>query len=416
MANFSKMPLLVTDYSWTQTDSTVYISVPLKGAKASQVDIVATDQYIKVHFPPYLFEAFLSQPVDEDRSTAKVGNGAAVLTLPKKTQQLWEQLMKATDKETKKELREKALIKHQEKLCAESKEKAKKQQDEKKYALKTMMKLEQEERDNIQQIKDLERERTTAELQAWKHKQKEQHQQQLPNQSLNKKAQTTPDKKSTQRGVSEAKTRPDNSGPKTKTQSKELPAPRASGSIQVTFTPRVFPTALRESRVTEEEEWLMKQAEARRACSAALEDLQDLKEEERNPDWLKDKGDKCFATGHYLGAVNAYSLAIRLNRKLPALFSNRAACHLKLKNLHKAIEDSSQALELLTPAVPANASARARAHVRRGSAFCQLQLYTEGLQEYQAALKIDPENSELQSDTQRIRDIIQGSEAEPQTH
>lgn len=51
---------------------------------------------------------------------------------------------------------------------------------------------------------------------------------------------------------------------------------------------------------------------------------------------------KCFVTGDYLGAVNAYNLAIRLNRKIPALYSNRAACHLKLRNLHKAIEDSSQ--------------------------------------------------------------------------
>lgn len=195
----------------------------------------------------------------------------------------------------------------------------------------------------------------------------------------------------------------------------ELPAPRASGSIQVKFTPRVFPTALRESRAAEEEEWLRKQAEARRACSAALEDLKDLKEEERNPEWLKDKGDKCFATGDYLGAVNAYSLAIKINRKLPSLYSNRAACHLKLKNLHKAIEDSSQALELLTPAVPINAAARARAHVRRGTAFCQLQLYTEGLQEYLAALKIDPENAELQKDAQKIREIIQGSADAAQT-
>lgn len=47
-------------------------------------------------------------------------------------------------------------------------------------------------------------------------------------------------------------------------------------------------------------------------------------------------------TGNYLAAVNAYNLAIRLNRKIPALYSNRAACHLKLRNLHKAIEDSSQ--------------------------------------------------------------------------
>lgn len=46
--------------------------------------------------------------------------------------------------------------------------------------------------------------------------------------------------------------------------------------------------------------------------------------------------------GNFQAAVNAYNLAIKLNRKIPALFSNRAACHLKLRNLHKAIEDSSQ--------------------------------------------------------------------------
>lgn len=50
----------------------------------------------------------------------------------------------------------------------------------------------------------------------------------------------------------------------------------------------------------------------------------------------------CFLRGDYLGAVSAYSLAIRLHPRSPALYSNRAACHLKLKNLHKAVEDSSQ--------------------------------------------------------------------------
>lgn len=49
-----------------------------------------------------------------------------------------------------------------------------------------------------------------------------------------------------------------------------------------------------------------------------------------------------FAMGDYLGAVNAYNLAVRLNSKLPLLYLNRAACHLKLRNLHKAIEDSSK--------------------------------------------------------------------------
>lgn len=37
-----------------------------------------------------------------------------------------------------------------------------------------------------------------------------------------------------------------------------------------------------------------------------------------------------------------------------------------------------KALELLTPPVAVNANARMKAHVRRGTAFCQLELYVEG--------------------------------------
>ncbi|KAM4573670.1 dynein axonemal assembly factor 4 [Odontesthes bonariensis] len=409
------MPLHVTDHTWTQTDSTVCISVPLKGAKPGKVDIVATDDYLKVHFPPFLFEAFLFEPVDDDNSTAKVGNGVAVFSLSKKTNRLWDSLTISTDdKETKREIRERALEKHQQKLSSESEQKAEKQRAEKKYALETTMKLENDERDRIKQMKDVEREKTTAELAAWQQRQKEkaeeEHQLKLHRRgSLNHRAgssETQEDAATTSRG--------DKPG-QSDTKSKKKPAnpPRASGNIRITFTPRVFPTALRESRLPEEEEWLQKQAEARRAVSAAADELKDLTEEERNPDWLKDKGNKCFAAGDYLGAVNAYSLGLRLNRKIPALYSNRAACHLKLRNLHKAIEDASQALDLLTPAVAANAAARARASVRRGSAFCELQLYAEGLQDFEAALKIDLHDEALQADAQRIRDIIQGSAASP---
>ncbi|XP_059191882.1 dynein assembly factor 4, axonemal [Centropristis striata] len=417
------MPLIVTDYSWTQTDSTVCICVPLKGAKDCKVDILSTDEYLKVHFPPYLFEAFLFEPVDDDRSTAKVGNGVAVISLQKRTNKVWKHLMITSyDKEKKKEVRERALLEYQEKLSSESRSKAERRHAVKKYTLETMMKLEKKERDCIQKMKSDEQEKTTAELAAWqlRQKQKAEEEAKLKLQSQrdnhNKQKAMTGMQKN---GCSDGKEVKLHQGGIVEAKSKRkqvfLPAPRLGGNIQVTFTPRVFPTALRESRVPEENEWLEKQAEARRSSKADVEELTDLKEEERNPDWLKDKGDKCFATGDYLGAVNAYSLAIRLNTKIPALYSNRAACHLKLKNLHKAIEDSSQALDLLTPPVAANAAARARASVRRGFALCQLQLYAEGLQDYQAALKIDPHNEALQADTQRIRDIIQGTAANPET-
>ncbi|XP_018526903.1 dynein axonemal assembly factor 4 isoform X2 [Lates calcarifer] len=376
------MPLLVTDYSWTQTETTVYIHVPLKGTAAGKVDVVSTDEYLKVHFPPYLFEAFLFEAVNDDRSSAKIREGEAVISLSKTTNNMWRHLMRDTDDKIKKmQVRERALLKYQEKLCSESRSKAEKQRAERKYALETMMKLEQEERHSIQRIKDTERQRTTTEMETWQLRQKqraeEKSQGKLHRDDHNKlRAEKQPQ---------------GHSGQSDRKQPADLPAPRTSRNIQVTFTPRVFPTALRESRAAEEEEWLRKQAEARRAVNADVEELGDLKEEDRNPEWLKNKGEQ--------------------NKRIPALYSNRAACHLKLGNLHKAIEDSSQALDLLIPPVAANAAARARASVRRGSAFCRLQLYAEGLQDYQAALKIDPHNEALQTDTQRIQDIIQGSAA-----
>ncbi|XP_037539040.1 dynein assembly factor 4, axonemal [Nematolebias whitei] len=388
------MPLHVTDFTWTQTDSAVHVCVPLKGAKTGSVDVVSTDEYLKVHFPPFLFEAFWFRPVVDERSSAKISDGVAVFTLPKRSQQVWERLMRNTDdKETRRTIRERALKEQQLKVSAENKRRAENLQAERRFAVEATMKLENEERDQIQKMKDAERERTTVELAAWQNH---------LNQARTRTTGPEPEPTSPGRNQLDAEK---------KKNWVEVPPLRPGRTIGVTFTPRDFPTALRESRVPEEEEWLRKQAEARRGVGSDLTELKDLTEEEKNPDWLKERGDKCFRSGDHLGALNAYSLALRLNNKLPALYSNRAAVHLKLRNLHKAIEDCSQALDLLSPVVGANAAARLRASVRRGSAFCQLQLYAEGLQDYEAALKIDPHNEALQEDAQRIRDIIQGSAA-----
>ena len=47
--------------------------------------------------------------------------------------------------------------------------------------------------------------------------------------------------------------------------------------------------------------------------------------------------------------------------------------------------------------------------MRRGSAFCELELYPEGLLDYEAALKIDPNNNEVLEDAENIRKIIVGT-------
>ncbi|XP_007535291.1 dynein axonemal assembly factor 4 [Erinaceus europaeus] len=416
------MPLLVSSYSWQQTVSTVILTVPLPGACVRDADVFCGKRYLKVNCPPFLFELFLYAPIDDVTSKAKIGNDTIVFTLYKKKAAMWESLsMSRVDKEMMKAIREKSILQAQETAEEAAEARAAARREDQKYALNVMMKIEEEERKKIEDMKENERVKATKELEAWKECQGKAEKQQRSQRRDKIRQQEKPTGE--ERSKLEQKSRTGSSAPRkpalkgrnsgnmfSETSKKEIPAPRTSGSIKINFTPRVFPTALRESWVAEEEEWLHKQAEARRAMNADVPELGDLKEEEKNPEWLKDKGNKLFAAADYLAAVNAYNLAIRLNSRLPLLYLNRAACHLKLKNLHKAIEDSSKALELLTPAVADNANARMKAHVRRGTAFCQLELYVEGLQDYEAALKIDPSNQVVQNDAEKIRNIIQGTE------
>ncbi|XP_032926499.1 dynein axonemal assembly factor 4 isoform X1 [Catharus ustulatus] len=417
------MPVWLREHSWRQTLTAVYLSLPLRGARATPGSIFCSEQYLKVSVPPFLFEAVLYAPIDDTNSTAKIGNGNIFFTLYKKEPALWDSLTLAnTDKEKLQNLRENAVLKAQEKAKEETEARKITKQEHKKYALEATMKLEEAERKRIEDLKEKERTKVAKELELWKKQQKdgdkyksiqkkgELHQEVEPlkerkNEKMNKTG--IPNDRTSKTRLKSTKGSCSIFSQNLKEE--QLPAPRAAATIKVNFTPRVFPTALRESRVAEEEEWLHKQAEARRIINSDLAELEDLKEEEKNPDWLKDKGNKMFAMGDYLGAVNAYNLAVRLNNSLPLLYLNRAACHLKLRNLHKAIQDSSKALELLTPPVPDNENARVKAHVRRGTAFCQLELYTEGLEDYEAALKIDPTNKNIEKDAEKIRHLIQGT-------
>ncbi|XP_059808480.1 dynein assembly factor 4, axonemal isoform X3 [Hypanus sabinus] len=334
---------------------------------------------------------------------------------------MWEQLITTEiNKEKLQEKRERAILAAQVKAQEAAKEKTIKKRENEKYSLEKMMKVEEDNRKQIEELKKQEQIKATEELEKWKLQKLEEEElkrkeelkiarQKIEAEKKWKKGENIIRNSASEVPYKHSLKKGNASNIFTEEARKEMiPAPRSAGNIQIQFTPRVFPTALRESLIAEEEEWLRKQAEARRANNAYVPELKDLKEEEKNPDWLKDKGNKLFASGDYLAAINAYNLGIRLNNNLPALYLNRAATHLKLRNLHKALEDCSKALELLTPAVPDNAESRLKAHVRRGAAFCELELYVEGLQDYEAALKIDPNNAAVKADAEKIRRVIQG--------
>ncbi|XP_063170172.1 dynein axonemal assembly factor 4 isoform X2 [Candoia aspera] len=417
------MPVWVRDFSWEQTTEAVRLTVPVGARRPRRDGVFCTERYLKVSAPPLLFEAALHAPVDAERSRAEIRDGFVVFTLLKKEAAPWASLL-AEDGggETKmREIREEAVRQAQEEARAKAEAKSAEKRERGKFALEATIELEEAERKRIEELKEQERKRATEEIEAWKRQNEMQKKIYTKCQLPDKKTIVPRETQGCQNLGSFAGKGASKSGALTKARSSgnlfsekikedSVPSPRPPGSIRINFTPRVFPTALRESRIPEEEEWLCKQAEARRTINADIAEMEDLKEEEKNPEWLKDKGIKMFETGNYLAAVNAYNLAIRINNKIPTLYLNRAACHLRLRNLHKAIEDSSQALDLLTPPVSSNAKARVKAHLRRGTAFCELELYAEGLQDYLAALKIEPTNKNIEEDAEKVRRIIQGNE------
>ena len=375
------MPLLVKDYTWSETEKDLIIKVPLKGVNGSKVDIFSTNQYIKVNYPPFLFEVHLKASVVEERCTAKVGNGIIEFILVKKEDGLWGALVseESEDKEIMKEKRKEAIEHAQATAAKVTEDKAKKAREEKTFSIKKEMKIEEEERQKIELIKKQERERTEKELDEWK-KEKELKKTQKLQEKV--KVQTNSQLNGapiwTEKKLASAK-----------------PPPRQSGSIQVRFTPRVFPTAARESKQQEEQEWLTKLAAARKIKT---DGDTEKSINEKNPEFLKDKGVSLFKNGDHRGAVNAFSEAIKLNPKLPQLFSNRAACCLALGEDEKCIYDCCTALELYYPVVPSNYTARAKVFVRRGTAYANQDQLDLAAQDFSAALKLCPDNEKLKED------------------
>ncbi|CAL1540870.1 unnamed protein product [Lymnaea stagnalis] len=402
------MPLLIKDYTWEETDQIVWITVPLKGVKANNVSIFTSDEYLKVSYPPYLFECLLVAPVEDTRGCAQVGNGAVVFKLFKKEPRFWNCLQSSDtdDKEIMRQRRDEAHKKVQRQIEEEVTKRSEIKREHEKLAVSEMMKIEQDERGRISNIKENERLKATQDLERWKEEQRLVSQQEIEKMRAIQKVLIGAEKeKDREERKRQRRVRTSNIFEK-ETKDNKVP-PRENGKIVINHTPRVFPTPTRESQAQQEEEWLKKQAEARRTIQNSLDN--DLNEEEKNPQWLQDKGNSFFAAGDFKSAINAYTHAIHLAPKIHSLYSNRAACHLKLKNLFKCIEDCSKALDLLFPPVTQNAGSRCKALIRRGTAFCLLEMYVEGLRDYDAALAID-QNVAIAKDAERIRKVIQSSD------
>lgn len=86
------MPIIIKDINWQETDANLVLHIPMKGAKATNLDVLSSDQYFKVSFAPFFYEVFLHDLVDEDQSRVVVKDGFVEVTLTKQTAKKWNQL------------------------------------------------------------------------------------------------------------------------------------------------------------------------------------------------------------------------------------------------------------------------------------------------------------------------------------
>ena len=203
---------------------------------------------------------------------------------------------------------------------------------------------------------------------------------------------------------------------------KYVPPPRSAGynentRVQISYTPRIFPTPMRESKLNEEEDWIAKNRQHLKK-NANLNKVGknggDITESD--PNWLKAKGDDFFRTGDFRSAINAYSGALDADEYMTACLSNRSACYMKLglhsecildcKNaiaqirndpalLTSRTEGSSATSDYLDLALSAGrsditpvANQLNKLYIRRGAAECMRGNYAEAIADYSLVLHV----------------------------
>jgi len=109
----------------------------------------------------------------------------------------------------------------------------------------------------------------------------------------------------------------------------------------------------------------------------------------------KKKGNEAFGLGEYAQAAMYYSLALDKATELQSstidfvhvLYSNRAACFLKLGHHDKALDDANNALKLEPLYV--------KALFRKGLAYHAMKQYKEALPVLAEAHKLEPKNKQI---------------------
>nr|CAI5862059.1 unnamed protein product [Callosobruchus analis] len=362
------MPIVVKDFKWKQTPQNITIQAPIRKVQYNKADIFISSRYVKVTFERYFFEVLLFDKIVTDHSKCTVTDDEVIFELEKEEERDWPLVEPDLPKEEKLELKKQVLEEAYNDVQKRAEQLAGKKSELKRVAVQKQIETDTTVRNRIECIKKDEEKNALGDLEEWRKSVEKFRAKQKSSKHL-RRVETMREKGKIEKKV-------------------EKPIPlRTSRTLEVDFTAREFPTPCRESLLEEENQWLAKQAEARRSSGFVSEDI---RPEERNPHFIQAKGDEFMKNRNYLGAISAYSYGIKISKNFVDFYIRRAEAHMAVGNMNKVIRDCSSAMELLQPAVPSNQLQRALCTGRRGVALCRLGMLRQGIGELQYSLKLMP--------------------------
>lgn len=305
-----------------------------------------TPSTLKVNYSPYLLDIILSNEIDPIKHKASVKDGLLQINLYKKHHIHWETLEAAVDKAKLSEIKKESLhIQSQidEEWGAKRKEK---QIGDERHAVRKQMALDEAERNKLENLKQEEKQEAEREVYDTFAKMNVQDpKKSVPKPRVSFAPAVTSTSSPSERkqeplleekdgkhifkdidmlldeddidddvGISDSK-RPnytsikgiaESDGGRTQEVTDEevyfIPPPRSTGlstdnesKVNIKFTPRIFPTPMRESKASEEEDWIAKNRRHLKQHGVIGKNISgggDFSEED--PVWLKAKGDDFF--------------------------------------------------------------------------------------------------------------------------
>lgn len=173
------------------------------------------------------------------------------------------------------------------------------------------------------------------------------------------------------------------------TELKYVQPPRNSENckVEISFSTRLFPTPLRESKISEEEDWIAKNR-SHISKHGMLNKQSHNKDIDEDPFWLKSKGDDFFRNNDWKSAISAYTSALDVDSNMISCYSNRSLCYLKMNLLEECKADCLLACLKLTDSEQTITQSLlyVKFYLRQALVNCQLGDFKEAISNYQNLL------------------------------